>query len=76
MFAEGKLHPRWSVIARYDAFDPNKDVDLDDQTRTIAGVAFHVGKGNSVLLDYDVVDFEKPGKQTDSRIQLTLQVKY
>jgi hypothetical protein len=76
VFAEGKLHPRWSVIARYDAFDPNKAVGQDDQIRTIAGVAFHIGKGNTVLLDYDVVDFEKPGKQDDSRVQLTLQVKY
>jgi hypothetical protein len=76
VFAEGRLHPRWSVIARYDRFDPNKAVEQDDQVRTIAGVAFHLGKGNSVLLDYDVVDFEKAGKPDDSRIQLTLPVKY
>jgi hypothetical protein len=75
-FVEGKLHPRWSVIARYDAFDPDKAADQDDQTRTIAGLAFHIGKGNSVLLDYDTVDYDKPGKATDSRVQLTLQVKY
>jgi hypothetical protein len=76
VFAEGRLHPRWSVIARYDSFDPNKAVEQDDQVRTIAGLAFHIGKGNIVLLDYDVVDFEKAGKPDDSRIQLTLQVKY
>ena len=75
-FVEGKLNQRWSVVARYDAFDPNHAVDQDDQTRTIAGLAFHIGKGNSVLLDYDTVDYDKPGKQSDSRVQLTLQVKY
>jgi hypothetical protein len=76
LFAEGRLHPRWSVIARYDSFDPDKAVEHDDQVRTIAGVAFHLGKGNTVLLDYDVVDFERAGRSDDSRVQLTLQVKY
>jgi len=76
VFAEGKVHPRWSVIGRYDAFDPDATAGRDEQARTIAGVAFHIGKGNTVLLDYDSVDHRQLGKPTDRRVQLTLQVKY
>jgi hypothetical protein len=76
VFAEAKLTPKWGLIGRYDQFDPNKSLDDDDNTRTIAGLVHHLGKGNDIVLDYDKVDYAKPGKPTDDRIQLTLQVKY
>jgi len=76
VFAEGKLDPRWSVIGRYDEFDPNTDAQDDASNRTIFGVAYHLGGGNTVLLDWDKVSYDLAGKDSDDRLQLTLQVKY
>ncbi|MEW6336611.1 MAG: hypothetical protein AB1625_04335 [Acidobacteriota bacterium] len=76
VFAEVKLGPKWGLIGRYDAWDPNTQVDNDGNERTVAGVVYHLGKGNDVLLDYDTVSHERAGKPDDSRVQLTLQVKF
>ncbi len=75
VFAEGKLTPTWSIIGRYDDYDPNDAIADARQKRTIAGVAYHLGKGNTVLLDWDSVDYGGTSR-TDDRVQLTLQVKY
>jgi hypothetical protein len=82
-FTELKLHNmfkdllnRFSIIGRYDRFDPNTDAADDENSRYIAGVAYYLDKPhkNMVLLDYDTVDYKEPGKSDDKRIQLTLQV--
>ena len=76
IFAEIKPHKKFSIIGRYDKFDPNTDKDDDENSRYIAGVAYHIDKQhkNMVLLDYDTVDYKQSGKSDDKRIQLTLQV--
>lgn len=76
IFAEIKPLDKFSVIGRYDRFDPNTDADDDENTRYIIGAAYHIDKlhKNMVLLDYDTVDYEQKGKSDDKRIQLTLQV--
>ncbi len=76
VFAEAKLTPKWGIIGRYDRFDPNASLADDENTRTIGGVVYHLGKGNDIMLDVDRVDFARAGKPTDDRVQLTLQVKY
>jgi hypothetical protein len=75
-FAELKPHKKFSIIGRYDYFDPNTDKKDDANRRYIAGIAYHIDKPhkNMVLLDYDTVDYKQPGKTDDKRIQLTLQV--
>jgi len=67
---------RFSVIGRYDHFDPNTDASDDENSRYIAGVAYYLDKPhkNMVLLDYDTVDYKQHDKSDDKRIQLTLQV--
>jgi len=77
-FAEIKPHKKISIIGRYDYFDPNDDANDDENSRYIAGVAYHIDKQhkNMVLLDYDTVDYKQSGKSDDKRIQLTLQVAY
>jgi len=67
---------RFSVIGRYDHFDPDKDVDNNENSRYIAGVAYYFDKPhkNMVLVDYDHVDYKASGKKNDNRVQLTLQV--
>jgi hypothetical protein len=77
IFAELKPHKKISIIGRYDYFDPNDDMDDDENTRYIIGAAYHLDKQhkNMILLDYDTVDYEDSSKDDDKRIQLTLQVK-
>jgi len=69
---------RFSMIGRYDHFDPNKDNSDDENTRYIAGLAYYLDKPhkNMVLLDYDTVNYKQPGKTDDKRVQLTLQVAF
>jgi len=77
-FAELKPHKEFSIIGRYDYFDPNDDVKDDENRRYIAGVAYHIDKQykSMVVLDYDAVDYKDKAKSDDKRIQLTLQVKF
>lgn len=75
-FAEGKFTKEWRAIFRYDHFDPNTDATSDVSKRTIVGVAYCLAKSNLILLDYDRVDYEKPGKDSDDRVQATLQVSF
>ncbi|MEW6002853.1 MAG: hypothetical protein AB1638_09445 [Nitrospirota bacterium] len=67
---------RFSVIGRYDRFDPNTDQKDDENNRYIAGVAYYLDKPhkNMFLVDYDHVDYKASGKKDDKRVQLTLQV--
>ncbi|MGB9715591.1 MAG: hypothetical protein ACPL1G_04195 [Thermodesulfovibrionales bacterium] len=77
-FAEVKPHKKFSIIGRYDYFDPNDNLKEDENRRYIVGVAYHLYKQhkNMIVLDYDTVDYKQPGKSDDKRIQLTLQVAY
>lgn len=75
-FVEGRLNPTWSVIGRYDEFDPNTNTDNDKNQRSILGVAYKFNSSNLLLLDYDQVQYDQPGKKTDKRTQLTLQLSF
>jgi len=87
----GSQNGKWSVIARYDHFDPNDDEPnsttmKDVQKRTIFGVAWQFAKGNYFLLDYETLDHSKawsgqPAGQhqplpDEKRLQLTMQIKF
>jgi hypothetical protein len=76
VFAEIKPDKKFSIIGRYDAFDPDTKTADDGNTRYIVGAAYHIDKQhkNMLVLDYDTVDYEKAGVKDDKRIQLTLQV--
>lgn len=76
VFAEVKPNKKFSIIGRYDRFDPNTDVSDDENSRYIIGAAYHLDKPhkNMIVLDYDHVNYEASGKKDDKRIQLTLQV--
>ena len=78
LFAEIKTSDKISLIGRYDHFDPNKDADDDENDRYIFGVAYMLDKPhhNMILLDYDTVKYDEPGRDDDKRIQLTLQVEF
>lgn len=76
IFTEIKPHKKFSLIGRYDYFDPNDDLSKDENERYIAGVAYHIDKRhkNMVVLDYDYVNYKDSSKKNDNRVQLTLQV--
>lgn len=75
-FAEIKPDKKFSIIGRYDRFDPNIDADDNGNSRYIVGAAYHLDKQhkNMIVLDYDTVNYEQSGKKDDKRVQLTLQV--
>ncbi len=77
-FTELKLHKKFSMIGRYDYFDPNDEVEDDENERYIAGVAYHIDKQhkNMLVVDYETVNYKEARKSDDKRIQTTLQVKY
>jgi hypothetical protein len=76
-FAEAKLSPRWSVIARWDDFTSDTgEGEATGASRVLGGVAYHIGRGNDLLLDYDEISFSDPAKPKDTRTQLTLQLKF
>ncbi len=76
VFVEGRLSPRWSVIGRYDRFDPDTATPGNENDRTIGGVAYHLGKGNTVLVDLDRLFWDDSTRPSTTRLQVTLQVKY
>ena len=69
---------RFSVIGRYDHFDPNTKVSDNENDRYIAGLAYYLDKPhkNMFLLDYDTVKYKHHGLDDDHRVQLTLQVAF
>ncbi|HVN76721.1 MAG TPA: hypothetical protein VMT19_10425 [Thermoanaerobaculaceae bacterium] len=75
-FAEFKATAEWSVIGRYDVFRADTSSPIKDTARTIAGVAYHLGRGNDLLLDYDRLRYEDPSRHADTRTQLTLQFNF
>jgi polyhydroxyalkanoate synthesis regulator phasin len=69
---------RFSVIGRFDHFDPNTYATDDSNNRYIAGVAYYLDKPHNcmVLADYDTVNYKQPNKSDDKRFQVTLQVAF
>ena len=76
IFGELKPHKKFSIFGRYDRFDPDTDAGDNENTRYIAGVAYHMDKQhkNMIVLDYDYVDYEQSNRSDDKRVQLTLQI--
>lgn len=77
-FAEVKPNKKFSIIGRYDFFDPDNDKKDDENTRYIVGVAYHIDKRhkNMMVIDYDMVDYKEHGKPDDKRVQVTLQIVF
>ena len=93
-FGEAKFpeSKKWSLIARYDHYDPDTKGVLeathkyDKQDLTILGLAYHLYKENRLLFDYQVLDHDGVYKDAKSgfylgipsekRLQMTLQIKW
>ena len=77
-FTEIKPMDKYSIIGRYDHFDPNKNVSDDENDRYIVGFAYMLDKPhhNMILVDYATVKYKQPDKEDDKRVQVTLQVEF
>ncbi len=54
-----KLTPKVQLVARYDQFDPNRDIDGDIRREYSAGINYFViGQGMRILLNYVFCDNE------------------
>jgi hypothetical protein len=75
-FGEFRFPPskRARAIARYDWFDPNKNLSGNELKTWVFGLAWDMGHSNIILADYQKV--KTPGKSDVDRYQLTLQVNY
>ena len=73
-FSELKLAETWSVIARQDAYDPDRSRGRDSWHRTILGLARHLGRSNMILLDWEQRTSSATAGPDDERLQLTLQL--
>jgi hypothetical protein len=78
VFAEIKPMDKFSIIGRYDHFDPDKNSANDENDRYIVGLAYMLDKphNNMILIDYDTVNYKQTGKKDDNRVQLTLQISF
>jgi len=76
VFAEGKITENWRVIARYDAFDSNTDIDNNGETRLIAGVGYDFGQRNILILDFDKTMYENETLNDKNLIKLTMQISF
>lgn len=65
-----------SFIGRYDWFDSDKNVDDDEQTRLIFGVAYHLAGHSMILIDYDLVCYAEASRDDDPRGQITTEIHF
>ncbi len=75
-FGELKIpEAKASLIARYDYFDHDTDVDDDETWRVIGGVAYHFSGHHQAILDYDRAE-STGGSLVESLVKLTVEVHY
>ncbi|MFH1052636.1 MAG: hypothetical protein V1779_17080 [bacterium] len=76
VFAEGKIDENWRVIARYDDFDKDIDIDNNKESRIIAGVGYDFGHENILILDFDKTMYEDETILDKNMIKLTMQINF
>lgn len=71
----------WSVLGRYDRYDPNTSASSDLRTLLLGGFAYKVNKSSKFIFTYSV-DRDSANKGVagadvnDSMMKVTLEVKY
>ena len=65
-----------SVLGRVDEFDADTDIYSDIQHRYIAGIAWHMYKGNIWLFDYQRTNHSLDAIPGENRMQITLQTAF
>lgn len=68
-----KIHPRLQLIARYDQFDPNRDVKHNTRREYTAGINYFI-KGQALRLILNYVFCDNQGMADSHRIILGTQI--
>lgn len=77
VFGELKLPElKSSVIGRWDHYDPNDDIDDDENDRVIVGYAYHLPMHSMILVDVEHLSFSDDDMESDWRFQTTVQIHY
>jgi hypothetical protein len=71
-----KIGGKISLLGRVDEFNTNTKILNDIKRLYIAGVAWHLYKSNTWLLDYQRTDHSVSAIKGENRVQLTLQVGF
>ena len=76
LFGEYKFGPHWRVIGGYDDFDRTPgDEDLSS-TLFHGGIGYDFGDRNILLLDLEQRNWDDSDLETDTRVQVVMQVKF
>ena len=68
-----KVHPRLQLIARYDQFDPNRDVSNNTRREYTAGINYFI-KGQALRLILNYVFCDNQDREDSHRIILGTQI--
>jgi len=75
-FGEYKVpNTSWSLIGRYDYFDPDTGIDDNGIERTIVGIAYKF-LGHKALLDYDYAKDQGDDSTINSLVKFTFEVHW
>lgn len=76
VFAERQLGPHWRVYGGYDRFDRSTTLADLGFDRGYIGVAYDMGGGNMLVIDYDRRELDDPDRDTEDRAQVVFQLKF
>ncbi|MBN2091176.1 hypothetical protein JW964_16310 [candidate division KSB1 bacterium] len=74
-FGEIKLH-KWNLIGRYDFYEASLSPKTLKQNRHIGGIAYNLGGGTKILVDYEVVESKSNKNTSDKVLELAMEVRY
>ncbi len=70
------MYDKVSVFARYDVWDPDRDVTNDKQFLTIAGAAYRITGSNYLVAVFEKMHNQPSGQLDDRKGQIVLQVSF
>jgi predicted porin len=76
LFGEYRLGPAWRLVAGFDDFTRTPGSSDRSFTRVHGGVGYDLGGQNILLLDLDRLDWDDADIETDTRLQVVMQVKF
>ena len=76
LFGEYKLGPNWRLIAGFDDFERMPEGSDLSFKRMHAGIGYDFGGSNILLFDLDRRKWDDSDRETDTRAQVVMQVKF
>ena len=76
LFGEYRLGPNWRLVGGFDDFARTPGSSDRSFTRLHGGIGYDFGGQNILLLDLDRRNWNDPDLETDTRLQVVMQVKF